>query len=201
VSAISNLIWQPQKQLHERQARSLYWEYMGDLVHKETKRTQRDENVFCRLCFERELQNGSLGRLTNVYSLKKSTASGNLLNHGVVAHNLKKDENPKLDNWLVSVTKSTEASSSYELNRDVVVWLCRDLLPFNTIEKQGFQDFNDKNLHLELPRDASLATTCLRDVYIKLKEKVSMDLKTVPGACVMMDGLISIKDIHISPPE
>jgi len=43
-----------------------------------------------------------------------------------------------------------------------VLWLCQDLLPFELIEKEGFQAFNKKNIHPNLPTSRALATTGLK---------------------------------------
>jgi hypothetical protein len=77
-----------------------------------------------------------------------------------------------MNDWLVASSSSTAAKSSYELNRDLLVWLCVDHSPFNTVTKPGFIEFNKKNIQWDLPTDKALSTTCLIDVYSALKEEV-----------------------------
>jgi len=37
------------------------------------------------------------------------------------------------------------AKSAHELNRDILIWFCRDLIAFEAVEKGGFVVFFQKN--------------------------------------------------------
>lgn len=161
---------------------------MGEL-HFKDKRI--DDQVYCKLCLEREKALGQDGRYTRVYSLSSKSSSGNFLNHAATEHDKLKanDSNQrKMDSWLAHSSSDTPASSKFELNRDLILWLCMDILPFETISKPGFQKFNEKNLKLDLPSDRCLATTALVDVYMALKVKITSKLAETSGVCLMMDG-------------
>jgi hypothetical protein len=161
---------------------------MGELHFNEER---IDDKVYCKLCLEREKALGQEGRFTRVYHLSTSSSSGNFLNHASTEHNTMKanDSNQKkMDSWMVNSSSDVPANSKFELNRDLILWLCMDILPFETISKPGFQKFNDKNLKLDLPSDRCMATTALVDVYMALKKKIISKLSRVSGICLMMDG-------------
>ena len=90
--------------------------------------------------------------------------------------------------WLTKASAGQKATSQFDINRDIVLWLCQDLQPFELIDKQGFQGFNDKNLHLQLPSSRTVATTALVDVYSCLNTKIKDILSDVVSATIMMDG-------------
>ena len=41
-----------------------------------------------------------------------------------------------------SASHQLPATSSHEINRDIVPWMCRDLLPFEMVAKDGFDLIN-----------------------------------------------------------
>jgi len=60
--------------------------------------------------------------------------------------------------------------SSHGLARDILLWFCRDLLPFDLVERQGFTGFFAKNLpHVAMPSPDTLGSTALEDVYQAVK--------------------------------
>ena len=87
-------------------------------------------------------------------------------------------------------SKEKEPSTdSYSFNRDLVIWLCRDLLPFSTVEGTGFKAFFGKNIpNMTIPDRSTMSKAALHDVYEALKSKVSEDLKSVESICIMFDG-------------
>lgn len=161
---------------------------MGDLYAHDRR---IDDRLYCKLCFTDEMAKQQ-GMLSKVYSLGENTSSGNFLTHAKVAHGdsvtFTKGQSNKLTNWIQAVPKESPATTQFELNRDIVLWLCKDLLPFEMIEKQGFQDFNQKNVQLHLPSSRTLATTALADVYIALKSKVKEELADMVSGTMMLDG-------------
>ena len=183
--------WKPHQTLKKNQ-RSQFWDYMGE-IHREfdgaSGSTRYDNQLYCKLCFQAEM-NKENGLLSKVYSLGENTATGNFFNHAAVAHpkEFSKGQSNKLTGWLAKASKGQEATSQFDLNRDIVLWLCQDLEPFEIVEKRGFQSFNDKNLHLKLPSSRTLATTALVDVFFCLNGRVKELLSNSVSANVMMDG-------------
>ena len=127
------------------------------------------------------------GMLSKVYSLGEKTSSGNFFARAEAAHKESticvKEQSTKLANWIQTVPKGSPATSQF------VLWLCQDLLPFELIEMEGFQAFNKKNIHLNLPTSRTLATTALADVYMALKSKVKEELLAdIVSGTLMLDG-------------
>jgi hypothetical protein len=53
--------------------------------------------------------------------------------------------------------------TAHEFNRDIAVWFCRDLLPFDTIAKEGMADFFRKLFpDIQLPTPATISLYCLK---------------------------------------
>lgn len=93
--------------------------------------------------------------------------------------------NDLTSNWL----KNAPSFDSNGFNRDLVVWFCRDLLPFSAVGKCGFSGFMQKNLpDMSLPDRTTLSHAALHDVYDAVKMKVTEDLKGAETLCVMFDG-------------
>lgn len=162
---------------------------MGDLYVNEKR---IDDRLYCKLCFNAEMAKEHGGLLSKVYSLGESTSTGNFLTHAKSSHSdsemFMKVQSTKMTNWIQTVPKLNPATSQFDLNRDIVLWLCRDLLPFEIIDKNGFQEFNKKNVQLTLPSSRTLATTALADVYMALRSKVKENLADMVSGTVMLDG-------------
>jgi len=91
--------------------------------------------------------------------------------------------------YLQKYKKSKPAATSHEVNRDPVVWFCRDLLPFELVAKDGFKDFCGKNVHdVHLPLPETSAAISLDDVYQIVKSVVEEKLANVKSFCLMFDG-------------
>lgn len=68
-----------------------------------------------------------------------------------------------------------ELESSHGVNHDILLWLCRDPLPFKLICKEGFMDFFQKNAPgLHVPTPEVLSATALEDVYLAMKDAVEV---------------------------
>jgi len=77
------------------------------------------------------------------------------------------------------------------LIRDIAVWMCWDLLPFEMVAKDGFVSFVGKtlpSLHLLTPK--TLVATALEDVYQAVRSAVKAKLSEVNSICLMFDGWI-----------
>lgn len=74
--------------------------------------------------------------------------------------------------------------NSFQLSRQITLWLCRDLLPFNTIAHSGFQDFCVAAKIVKtagnLPSTRTLALTALDDVYQVTYAKFLKKIKNIP---------------------
>lgn len=193
---IENINWSPHVFDDKKTTKSECWDYMGDLTYEKDGAAFRlidklkGPRLFCRLCLE-EQKAATHGMLMKIYDMSHTSGTGNFYNHAGPQHNVKRKSETKskaLTNWFTRVKESTPATNDYELNRDLTLWLCRDLLPFSTIEKSGFINFNEKNLKLHIPSSRTLATTALLDIYQTLKEQVITKLKDVSAATLMMDG-------------
>ena len=65
-----------------------------------------------------------------------------------------------------SMSFNSSAATNHDFNRDLLLWFCRDLIPFKTISKPGMIDFLKKNVGgFKLPTSQTLSTTALDDVY------------------------------------
>lgn len=156
------------------------------------------EHIYCQLCLKREMslydRDRGLGHISKVkkYSLTTSTTTMN--DHLLNEHGIESKEVGKLQHTLEGCFSGGRSKSAcktaFEYNRDFVFWFCSDLLPFNTVEKEGFKRFFDKNgiREFPLPSRTTLSVEALQDVYILVKEKVRAKLKDVEVAAVMFDG-------------
>jgi len=109
----------------------------------------------------------------------KKTSSGNFLAHAKAAHKettiFLRKESSKLTNWIQTAT------SQFDVNRDIVLWLCQELLPFELIEKEGFQAFNKNNIHLHLSPFDNSPGRCLHGFEVQSQ-------RTIVSGTIMLDG-------------
>lgn len=178
----------PHPTIHKQTSK--YWENMGELHRKEQGKSMRiDDRLYCKLCYQEEIKK-ERGLLTNIYSLSPTSSTSNFFNHAESNHTLlfTKPQSAKMTAWVTKTTSCRPAASGYELNRDLAVWTCTDLLPFDLVEKPGLKKFNEKNLHLQLPTASTLAATALVDVYGSTKRAVKEKLSDMVSGTLMMDG-------------
>ena len=58
------------------------------------------------------------------------------------------------------------ARDPFCINRDMLVWFALDLMPFTSVEGEGFRYFFTKNFpKMDIPHRSTLAKKCLTDVY------------------------------------
>jgi hypothetical protein len=87
------------------------------------------------------------------------------------------------------VIGSKPACSREELNRDIALWFCRSLQPFEEVESVGFHEFFVKNFNsVELPCSSTLSGTALLDIYLATKKMVKEELRGVTAASILFDG-------------
>lgn len=71
----------------------------------------------------------------------------------------------------------------YVFNRKIALWICRDLLPFDTITKDGFKDFWNSMNHtpnVPLPCRATISVSALDDLFDCCKKKFKEILAASP---------------------
>lgn len=82
--------------------------------------------------------------------------------------------------------KSNDSKNDGELQyvfiRQLVVWICRDLLPYNTVCRPGFQEFWGQNStgNMKLPSRTTISFKALDDVYTCVKNKLIERLEAAP---------------------
>lgn len=80
--------------------------------------------------------------------------------------------------------KTKEDRERFLFFRYIVVWICKDLLPFSTVCAEGFnyfwKKFNSKK-HLSLPSRTTIACQALNDAYDVLKRQLIHFLDKSPG--------------------
>ncbi len=118
--------------------------------------------------------------------------------HLSVKHNINEgaavEKVVKISSYLQKYTNDKEAAASgnitaHEFNRDLTVWFCRDLLPFDAIAKEGMVDFFRKLFpDIQLPTPTTLSNTALNDVYLAVHSQVKDMMKDVKSLCLMFDG-------------
>lgn len=172
---------------------SKVWEFMGKLVFYDVNSDSVnpiDDQLYCKLCFDEQKSLKEKGHVSKIYVAKVSTASGNHMQHARLKHGKTFNTEPcsKLTSWFTKCSKGESSTSQYEINRDLALFLCRDLLPFEVVDKRGFQEFFAKNFSLEMPTSRTVACTALSDVYLVLKSKVISLLQCSISGTLMMDG-------------
>lgn len=74
--------------------------------------------------------------------------------------------------------------TKFNLSRQMTMWLCRDLLPFNTVNTDAFKSFalSCKMVKSEkdLPTSATVSRTALEDVYRTVYGKLIAEIKMMP---------------------
>jgi len=194
--SLSSLQWAPVNDRKGRQSK--VWDFMGILYVVNATNGHRcpfdDSLLHCKLCFDEQVSAGKDGHMSKIYCAKHSTASGNHITHASQKH--KRDfqreatsTTGKLTAWLAkSDNASQSASNQFEFNRDLALFICRDLLSFHAVEKCGFRTFCAKNTAFSPPTAETVATTALIDVYSVVKTKVKDLLSSAHAVTLMMDG-------------
>lgn len=86
-----------------------------------------------------------------------------------------------------TTTKVTERQQ--QINRDFIIWLSMDLLPFSLLSNPGFQYFFSKHVpHVNIPDESTLRKTYVDEVYSRVAVAVKTDLARANVLNVMFDG-------------
>ena len=155
-------------------------------------------NVFCKLYFETEKQSDK-PIFSRIYTTSDNSGTSNFLRHAAKVHDIfdydyDEDNTPNVAKqckpmpWLNKVKEKESSRSQWEFNRDLGILVCRDLLPFDLVEKPGFTAFIERNSKFTLPSADTLSGTVLLDIYGVLKLKIKQLLLRCTSATVIMDG-------------
>lgn len=80
-----------------------------------------------------------------------------------------------------NVVQPPKQNDKFILARRLILWFCRDLLPFTLVDSRGFADFWKYMLKdIELPSKTTLAVSALDDIYICMKNRLTENLKESP---------------------
>ena len=106
---------------------------------------------FIALCaFMKEQRQSDKGPLSEVTSFASTTSTGNMILHLSSKHDAISNSEVKNQKILKFFKKGEDsvssATSSYEFNRDIAMWFCRDLMPFDAVSMKEFSDFFSKNM-------------------------------------------------------
>ena len=139
VAFIKSLKWQ--RTAASKKLVSKAWEFMGNLV-KPDGALHNDGFLYCKYCFDNEVSKEN-PILSSIYSTAQTTATGNWLCHCQKEHSDAVDaprpapaKVRRLDSWFSQSTSKQPAKDQFEFNRDIGLMVCRDLLPFNIVEKR-----------------------------------------------------------------
>lgn len=129
---------------------------------------------------------GLCSHLQNEHSYNKSSKSNSAAQQ-LLAQTFFKVESAQSSNSNIPrhpTLKSREDRERYLFFRYIVVWICRDLLPFTVVCSQGFNHFWNKfntKKHLNLPSRTTIAGQALDDAYNVIKKQMNIFLQTAPS--------------------
>ena len=164
------------------------------------------EGRYCLLCLEREQKlyaagqgNAGHGHISRVKKYSRNTSTGTLADHLFTVHEVDvRSTGPtatkrqlSIEQTLAAATgnKVSAATTQHEMNRDMCLMLCTDLLPFSVISGIGFKNFFAKNFpDVRLPCESTLKNTALYDLYSVLKD----DVKKLLADVVADQGTVSL---------
>lgn len=105
---------------------------------------RREDSLHCLPCLEvqqNHLAYGKSANEVNVHNIAVTTLGSNLKTHLFKEHGIDinksevyEKQRTLLGNWC---TKSVASRTTYDLNKDIVLWFCQDLEAFSTANKQG----------------------------------------------------------------
>ena len=177
-------------------SKSTCWNYIGHLYNASQSKVIDEYRCYCLPCLESQKAAGDEGHISKVTSFSLSTSTGTISLHLSVKHGI--HENDAKLAKIVGYLKKYDASSSsacsstlssHEFNRDIALWFCKDLMPFEAVAKNGMIDFFRKVLpQIDLPSPATLSSLALDDVYLAIESHVKDLLKETKSICLMFNG-------------
>src|SRR6218665_3460917 len=163
-------------------------------VHRKIRSSTNRDYTACRAWTAGAA--GVKGHISKVYSFSASTSTGTISLHLSMKHDIH-DNAEKMSTILGYLNKydasssgpSSSCLSSHELNRDIVLWFCKDLIAFEAVSKDGMKDFFHKVLpQIELPSPTTLSSLALDDVYVAVRSHVKSLMQNAKSICLMFDG-------------
>ena len=134
-----------------------------------------------------KLASGKAAHISKIHNISQSTSSGNIKVHLYREHKIDMDNEAKSEknqqlirNWCVE--NRPRACSAYDINRDILLWLCEDLESFNTVDKIGLRTFFHKNCRLDLTDRSTLSTAPLTHMHKSFLEQEKCELKSAKSA-------------------
>lgn len=124
----------------------------------------------------------SYGNATSATVLMQHLSNGHRVN---ISTERTEEKQRKLTELFIEKKKNVTAKvdEKFVFTRRLLVWLCRDLLPFQLVEKTGFIDFfNSMNRKkTDIPTRQTISNMALDDMYKCLKTKLIGHLKETQG--------------------
>jgi len=196
---IQDLVVKPRVPSTHGNSKSPCWNHIGYIHSISQEINIEEKRLFCSPFLESEKTKGAKGHISKVASFSTSTSTGTMALHLSVKHSIREDSSAKSEKILgylqkYSKTDQTGACGSmslsdHELNCHLVIWFCRDLIPFDAVQKDGMKEFFDRILpSLNLPTPVTLSSSALDDVYMSLRSQVQNMMKDCKSLCLMFDG-------------
>lgn len=175
-------------------SKSVCWNYIGHLYSSSESKVIDESRYYCLPCLQFQQAAGAKGHVSKVCSFSQSTSTGTISLHLSMKHGIHENDEKvtKIVGYLKKYTSTGASSSclsSHELNRDMVLWFCKDLIAFDAVEKDGMIDFFHKVVpQIELPSPTTLSCSALDDVYLAVHSRVTDLMKDCKSICLMFDG-------------
>lgn len=84
----------------------------------------------------------------------------------------------------ITVNRSSNENSDekFILSRRIALWLCKDLMPFKTVENKGFSDlWTSLHVGIPLPSRKTIAVSAIDDMYSCMKTELVSRLSKSGG--------------------
>ncbi|CAG5037111.1 unnamed protein product [Parnassius apollo] len=201
---------------------SFCWRHFGDLVIEEDNKKKKvcNDQVFCNACLtvaQEENDDISFG-LAKIKSYVKTVSTGNLNKHLRDVHDLREESSHKATQNIkqffevrprpprsvaASSSSLTKRKDSWLLARDMALWFCKSLMPFDSVSDEGMNDFFQKYDIIankeDMPSRDTVSRTALDDVYESMLDNVKVQIKTdVAGHAAITFDIWSDKYRHLN---
>lgn len=95
--------------------------------------------------------------------------------------------------------ESKNLDEKFVLARRVILWYCKDLMPFNSVQNHGFTDFWQAiNCNIQLPSRSTLSMSALDDMYFCMKAELLKILNASSEHSTITFDMWSDNQKHIS---